>query len=75
VIFVLVHAAWVCGTAGLLFLAIKKTIGLRVSAEEELAGLDIEEHGTAGYGPELFTPGAAPVGTPVGVPVATPVEV
>jgi Amt family ammonium transporter len=71
VIFVLVHAVWVCGAAGLLFLVIKKTIGLRVSPEEELAGLDIEEHGTAGYGPELFTPGAAPVGAAV----ATPVEV
>ncbi|MGH9137484.1 MAG: ammonium transporter [Acidimicrobiales bacterium] len=37
-------------TAGLLFLAIKRTVGLRVSEEEEINGLDIEEHGSAGYG-------------------------
>lgn len=39
----------------LTFLAIKKTIGLRVSEEEELAGLDIAEHGMYGY-PEAFIP-------------------
>ncbi|HVM39785.1 MAG TPA: ammonium transporter, partial [Acidimicrobiia bacterium] len=39
-------------TAGLLFLAIKKTIGLRVSAEEEIEGLDVLEHGSPGYGPD-----------------------
>jgi ammonium transporter, Amt family len=33
--------------------AIAKTIGLRVSAEEEAAGLDISEHGMYGY-PEQF---------------------
>ncbi|MBF9014887.1 MULTISPECIES: ammonium transporter [unclassified Oceanispirochaeta] len=40
---------WVSVTAGLLFLVLKKTIGLRVSEEEELRGLDIEEHGTESY--------------------------
>src|SRR5690606_18655458 len=49
-IMVLVHAVWVMGAAGLMFLAIKKTIGLRVTEEEELAGLDVLEHGSAGYG-------------------------
>jgi Amt family ammonium transporter len=34
---------------------IKKTIGLRVSAEEEDAGLDISSHGMYGY-PEAFIP-------------------
>ena len=34
---------------------IKKTIGLRVAAEEEDAGLDISEHGMYGY-PEQFIP-------------------
>jgi Amt family ammonium transporter len=72
VIFVVVHAIWVCGAAGLLFLAIKKTIGLRVTEEEEIAGLDIEEHGAAGYGPELFTPGLTSTGS---APAMTPVEV
>jgi Amt family ammonium transporter len=38
-----------------IFFLIKKTIGLRVSAEEEDAGLDISEHGMYGY-PEQFIP-------------------
>jgi Amt family ammonium transporter len=49
-IFVVVHFVFVTVTAGLLFLAIKRTIGLRVSPEEEMAGLDVEEHGAPGYG-------------------------
>jgi Amt family ammonium transporter len=39
------------------FSAIKATIGLRVSPEEEEAGLDIAEHGMYGY-PEQFIPDA-----------------
>jgi ammonium transporter, Amt family len=56
-----------------IFYVIKKTIGLRVSAEEEDAGLDISEHGMYGY-PEQFIPrpeystglrtGTAPAATP-----------
>lgn len=38
-------AAWVAVTMKLLFHILKKTIGLRVSPQEEIAGLDIEEHG------------------------------
>jgi len=65
------------------FWAIKKTYGLRVSEEEEDAGLDISEHGMYGY-PEQFIPtpelvgyGAAPhVTTPVGAgTMTTPKEV
>jgi ammonium transporter, Amt family len=43
------------------FLAIKYTVGLRVSESHELAGLDISEHGMYGY-PERFidVPGAMP---------------
>jgi Amt family ammonium transporter len=37
------------------FFLIKKTVGLRVSDEEEEAGLDIAEHGMYGY-PEQFIP-------------------
>src|SRR3954452_11193048 len=37
------------------FFLIKKTLGLRVSAEQEEAGLDIVEHGMYGY-PEQFIP-------------------
>ena len=37
------------------FWLIKKTYGLRVTEEEEDAGLDISEHGMYGY-PEQFIP-------------------
>ena len=40
---------WVFGTMLLIFYAIKKTMGLRVSREEEIKGLDIEEHGMEAY--------------------------
>jgi len=45
--------AWVAATTGALFFAIKSTIGLRVSAEEEIEGLDVLEHGLAGYSGDL----------------------
>lgn len=45
----------------IVFYAIKKTIGLRVSPEDERAGLDISEHGMYGY-PESFIPEAELVG-------------
>ena len=41
--------------------AIKATVGLRVSPEEEEAGLDIAEHGMYGY-PEQFIPAPELVG-------------
>ena len=48
-------------TAGL-FYALKATIGLRVSEQEEFEGLDIHEHGVYGY-PELaLGPQAFPAG-------------
>jgi len=37
-------AAWVAVTMCIIFTIIKKTIGLRVSTAEEIAGLDITEH-------------------------------
>ncbi len=46
-------AAFVALTAGILFLLIKVTIGLRVSEEEEIAGLDVLEHGAPGYGHDV----------------------
>ncbi|HLT95633.1 MAG TPA: ammonium transporter [Acidimicrobiia bacterium] len=67
-IFVLVHFVFVTVAAGLLFLALKATIGLRVSEEEELEGLDVLEHGSPGYGHDPGVPGSGvtpPVGTPV----------
>jgi Amt family ammonium transporter len=65
------------------FWLIKKTYGLRVSIEEEQAGLDISEHGMYGY-PEQFIPapelvgyGAVPAASraPAGATIATPKEV
>jgi len=41
--------AWTFGSMILLFFLIKKTIGLRVSRETELKGLDIDEHGMEAY--------------------------
>jgi Amt family ammonium transporter len=43
------------------FWAIKKTIGMRVTAQEEDDGLDISEHGMYGY-PEQFIPAPELVG-------------
>lgn len=42
---VLAVAAYVAVVITIVFLAIKHTIGLRVKPEEELAGLDVSEHG------------------------------
>lgn len=42
---VLAVAAWTIVTMTIVFLIIKKTNGLRVSAEEEISGLDLPEHG------------------------------
>jgi Amt family ammonium transporter len=55
------------------FAAIKATIGLRVSDEEELAGLDISAHGMYGY-PEVFIPQEEyPTSTPTPHVAGTPV--
>lgn len=46
---------WVVCTMTIVFLVIKKTIGLRVSEHEELVGLDLEEHGLqSAYGGFVF---------------------
>jgi Amt family ammonium transporter len=47
---------WAFGLGLVLFLAIKAIIGLRVSPEEEIRGLDIGEHGMEAYsGFQIFT--------------------
>jgi Amt family ammonium transporter len=46
---VVIIAAWTIATASLLFFILKKTVGLRVSPEEEIEGLDVLEHGLSGY--------------------------
>jgi Amt family ammonium transporter len=47
-------AVWAFGTGYILFALLKYTLGLRVSREEELAGLDMGEHGYSAY-PEFVT--------------------
>ncbi len=53
--------AFVFITSYATFWAIKKTYGLRVTEAEEVAGLDISEHGMYGY-PEQFIPAPELVG-------------
>jgi len=55
---VVIVAAWVLGTTALLFGGLKAMGRLRVTAEEEIAGLDVSEHGSSGYGLEQAYAGA-----------------
>ncbi|MGA9639682.1 ammonium transporter [Flavobacterium sp.] len=41
--------AWAAGTAFVILFILKKTMGLRVTKEEEIDGLDIHEHGSNVY--------------------------
>jgi len=41
--------AWSFGTAFILFKVLDMTMGLRISKEEEMMGVDIAEHGTHAY--------------------------
>ncbi|AEV70383.1 ammonium transporter [Acetivibrio clariflavus] len=51
---ILVVAAFVLPASLLVWVLIKKTIGIRVSLEEEITGLDIGEHGNLAY-PEFIS--------------------
>jgi Amt family ammonium transporter len=53
IIGVLGISAFVLVASTILFAVIKRTMGLRVSPEEELAGLDMFEHGSLGYGQDV----------------------
>lgn len=73
--------AWVAVTMTIVFLVIKNTVGLRVTKEEEILGLDIEEHGLssayADFMPTVDTISEkekAPVAKPVPVEKAVPVN-
>jgi Amt family ammonium transporter len=46
---VLTNVIWVFSMSFVFFKVVDKTIGLRVSAKEEIEGLDIHEMGVAGY--------------------------
>ena len=76
-------ALWTAVTITITFLVIRKTVGLRVSEEEEILGLDVTEHGLssayAGFAflPETLAPETieAPVAVCGTTPVAEAVEV
>lgn len=53
---------WTFGTAFILFKILKATVGLRVSEEEERAGLDYSEHGSSAY-PDFVVSGGAYTGS------------
>ena len=56
---------WSFGVSMAIFLTVKYTIGLRVTAEEEIEGLDIGEHGIYAYPPAIIGAGSTPAGQPV----------
>ena len=53
VVMLVIIAAWTIVTTGILFAILKATIGLRVTRDEELEGLDVLEHGLAGYADDV----------------------
>ena len=55
---------WCMATGFALFLAIKHTMGLRVSRDEELEGLDVVEHGSPAYPDFAVHPGLAGTSLP-----------
>ena len=73
-----VNTIWVLLGAALItvvFVVLKKTIGLRVSAEEELKGLDITEHGLpSAYGGFAFVYDDTPADLMAEVRGASPVK-
>jgi Amt family ammonium transporter len=73
IIGVIACGAWVAATTGILFFLLKKTVGLRVSAEEEIQGLDAMEHGAIAYPQDVdFTPGAPSPASSIYRPGANP---
>jgi len=72
---VLAIAGWTIVTVGLTFFVIKKLNGLRVSRQDEAAGLDITEHGlTSSYADFMISaPGAAALSGNVSKDQAIPV--
>ena len=69
-------ALWAAVMITIVFQVIKHTIGLRVSQEEELKGLDITEHGLpSAYGGFAFVYDDTPDGLPVpAAPEAVPLQ-
>lgn len=66
--------AWVAITMTIVFTIINKTVGLRVSEEEEIVGLDVKEHGlTSSYADFMPVNNPLTIGT-VNRNVAAPTE-
>ncbi len=59
---VLATAAWTAVTISIVFILLKKTVGLRVSEAEEISGLDLPEHGLVSAYAD-FMPTIPPAGT------------
>jgi Amt family ammonium transporter len=62
VIGVVAIAAFTAVAMGIVFALIKAVLGLRVPEDEEIAGLDVVEHGAPGYGPDVLAGAGEPVG-------------
>ena len=72
---VLATAVWAAVMITIVFLILKNTIGLRVSAEEELKGLDITEHGLpSAYGGFAFVYDDTPADLVAEVTGAAPIK-
>ncbi|HZK48547.1 MAG TPA: ammonium transporter, partial [Thermoleophilia bacterium] len=72
---------WVFAASFALFALIKRTIGLRVSEQEEIEGLDVGEHGAGAYHGDMLGLGRAgggrsphPAHEPASVSLALPAE-
>ena len=63
----LITIAWVAVTMTIIFQAIKHTVGLRVTAEEEIEGLDSKEHGLTSAYDGFVVHDTMTVPTPMGV--------
>ena len=77
VIGILANIAWVAPVAALSFWLIGKLVGNRVSAEDEVNGLDLPEMGVLGYSADAgshagLLPRPAPAPEKAGVPVLVP---
>ncbi len=53
--------AWAFETGLALFYMLNRTVGLRVSVEEELLGLDIDEHDVIAYPGFVYAEAAKPL--------------
>ncbi|GAB6179654.1 ammonium transporter [Desulfotomaculum defluvii] len=63
---------WAFGLTYATFYIIKKTVGIRVTADEEMEGLDIVEHGIPAYSGSTISKGMEGLSTDLGAYPATP---